>query len=177
MKQFIVKCRSCGTILVARAEKEGDFVDCPHCQAVVEVRAASEMKVAPRYPHTAPIPKPKVAPTASGGMDPDIVAWALSQKAELSISLPTRAADEPDANAEQLAEIQSLGAATNPEGLKELGTWQAEAAIHRIRAEKKELADSVVMIAQAEQVRRNVNGCVGALIFVGLIALIIWFLR
>lgn len=133
MKQFIVKCRSCGTILVARAEKEGDFVDCPHCQAVVEVRAASEMKVTPRYPHTAPIPKPKVAPTASGGMDPDIVAWALSRKVELSMSVPTRAADEPDANDQQIAE--------------------------------------------AEQARRNANAFTTTVIVVGLIALIVWFLR
>ena len=111
-----------------------------------------------------------------GGLDPDITAWALSHKKALTMSLPSRAPNEPDVNEEQIAEILALSAGIDVEKLKELGTWQAAAVIQRIRDEKQALASEVIGTAWAEQNRRNLNAFIGAVIIVGLISLIVYFL-
>ena len=152
MKEFIVKCSRCNTLIVTKADQAGGFVDCPRCQAVVEARAAER-----------------------DGLDADIRAGTASRTTTFTMSLPTRAPNEPDVNAEQRAEIKALGGKMDPEQLKDLGTWQAEAVIRRIREEKKVFAEAVANAARVEQARRDLKGCVLALVLIGLFALLLWY--
>jgi len=85
--------------------------------------------------------------------------------------------NKPDANESQLAEIARLTSSDGRSPTRGLGTWQAEALIARLRAEKREFADLVLARAREEQGRRNFRSAEFFLLALGIIALLAYYLH
>ena len=88
-------------------------------------------------------------------LDPDIKEWAAQQSRKGSFPLPTRGPDEPDANEDQVQAILRQARKIDPQQVRGLGTWQAEALLQHIRHERKDLEEDVMTVAREEQALRR----------------------
>jgi hypothetical protein len=80
-------------------------------------------------------------PLPTDGESRRVLEWVRQQKKNVSFSVPTRMPNEPQANEAQLAELRELGVNLTDGELSELGTWQAAAAIERMRQENQQFTE------------------------------------